>query len=67
MPRFLYVTKAIMLKDTRPRSSPFISIIAKLNKKIEFLKKLTINISPLMQKLIEMIKTENANVMISAK
>ena len=60
MPRFLCVTKAIVLKDTKPRTSPLINKMTKLNQMMEFLKKLTMSISPLRQKLIEIIKTENA-------
>jgi hypothetical protein len=60
MPIFLWVTKAMVLKETKPRTSPSINKMAKLNKNMEFVKKLTLKIYPLIQKLIEMRATEKA-------
>ena len=60
MPIFLWVTKAMVLKETKPRTSPSINKMAKLKKNMEFVKKLTLKIYPLIQKLIEMRATEKA-------
>ena len=65
IPILLSVTTAMVLKETNPKTKPLMKRFKKLNHQMEFTKKLLPRSCPLIQKLIEMMATDIAYVMIS--